>query len=498
MKTPKKPIGLIILDGFGYSDPGSGSPITPQTMPFFFSLLARYPWTTLAASGTAVGLPPGTPGNSAVGHFTLGSGRAIEQPLTEFSRLIHEHKLCSLAVIKKNFTMLAQSGKTLHILGLMSDGGAHSKLEFTTAIIACARRYGITSINVHAILDGRDVPQKSAPQFLEKIDAPVVTIQGRIYAMDRNQDKERLQRGYSVLVNDLNQPEQTWQNALETYYKQGFYDETIPPTQLSTRASIKPGDGIVFVNIRADRDREIYESLKNTHDLSFIVTGINYDNDPNAQTICKTPHADNTLGDYLEQHKIPLFTIAESEKYAHVTYFFNGGREAIRPDETRVIIPSDNPINFVESPAMKAPEITRALTHAVTNNTAEFYLVNYANADMVGHSGDLSATRAAVSILDHQLKQLCDLFMPLGGTLYITGDHGNAEDKSHHNPAHTTNPVYFLVVSEPPCDKKILSGMQTLADVKDVIIKNSFCRKIPLARGPQGAFGIFTYPNFHK
>lgn len=474
MNKAKKPVALIILDGFGYKITTKNNAITQQTMPFFFSLLDSYPWTTLQASGTSVGLPAGTPGNSSVGHFTLGAGQIIQQPLTEFSLLIQKHTLCTLPVIQKNFTHLAQTGKTLHILGLMSDGGSHSRLEFTQAIIDCARKYKINSIKVHAILDGRDVPQKSASQFLSKIDAPIVTMQGRLYAMDRNHDQQRLECGYAVITQQHANTAQSWQDALDYYYKNGFDDETLPPTQLSADATVQPGDGLVFVNIRADREREIYRLLKNNPDLSFLITGINYDDDPKAETICKNPQAHHTLGDYLEKHAIAQFTIAESEKYAHVTYFFNGGRQAIRPRETRVIIQSDNPINFIHEPAMKAREITRALLQAAHAHSAQFYLVNYANADMVGHSGDLSATKKAVSVLDEQLKELYRIFVQeLGGTLYITGDHGNAEDKNNHNPAHTTNPVYFLVVSEPRCDKKILMHMKTVADVKEVIIKNS-------------------------
>ncbi len=475
MNKAKRAVALIILDGFGYNVTIKNSAITQQTMPFFFSLLDSYPWTTLQASGTSVGLPAGTPGNSSVGHFTLGAGQIIQQPLTEFSLLIQKHTLCTLPIIQKNFTQLAQAGKTLHILGLMSDGNSHSRLEFTQAIIGCARKYHIKSLKVHAILDGRDVPQKSAAQFLSKIDAPIVTIQGRLYAMDRNQDQQRLERGYMVITQQrANNTAQSWQDALDYYYKKGFNDETIPPTQLTADATIQPGDGLVFVNIRADREREIYRLLKNNSDLSFLITGINYDDDPKAEAICKTPQAQHTLGDYLEKHAISQFTIAESEKYAHVTYFFNGGRQAIHPNETRVIIESDNPVNFIHEPAMKAGEITRALLHAAHTQTAQFYLVNYANADMVGHSGDLPATKKAARVLDEQLKQLYKVFVQeLGGTLYITGDHGNAEDKSNHNPAHTTNPVYFLIVSNPPCDKKILMHMKTLADAKEVIIKNS-------------------------
>ncbi|MBY0109732.1 MAG: 2,3-bisphosphoglycerate-independent phosphoglycerate mutase [Candidatus Babeliaceae bacterium] len=482
----KKPVGLIILDGFGYRKDLKDNAITPKTMPFFFSLLRKYPWTTLAASGNAVGLPEGIPGNSAVGHFTLGAGKIFEQPLTQFSRMIHDGTFFELPVIKNNFIQLAKTGKTLHIMGLISDGGSHSKVEHTQAVITAAGRYGIKKIVIHAVLDGRDVPQKSAMEFLERIEktvfelpaqtnAEIGTLQGRLYAMDRNENIERLKQAYRVITQEEPHPIQTWQNALENYYGQGFYDETIPPMQLIKDPTIKNGDGFVFVNIRADRSRELYLLLKHTSNLSFLISGIDYQNDSNSLTICTTPNTTNTLNDYLEKQTIKIFSIAESEKYAHITYFFNGGREKNRPNETRVIIQSDNPTTFVHEPAMKAREITHALVQALDHHDAEFYLVNYANADMVGHSGNLEATKKAVGVLDKQLKRLYETFViKHQGTLYITGDHGNAEDKKNSNPAHTTSPVYFLVVSEQPINKNILTTMKTLADVKDVIIKNSF------------------------
>ncbi len=473
MKTLKGPVVLIIFDGFGYRIDATGNAITCATMPFFFSLLDRYPWTTLEASGTAVGLPAGTPGNSAVGHFTLGAGKVVEQPLTQFLRLIEQDKLCSLPSIKKHFTELARTGKALHIIGLMSDGSSHSRLIFTQAMITCARAYGIKNIKVHAILDGRDVPQKSAAQFLSKIDAPIVSMQGRLYAMDRNKDPERINRAYAIISTPEAQHPQTWQTTLEHYYHEGLYDEIIPPTQLSPDAYIEKGDGVVMVNIRADRGRELYDLLKKNTALSFIITGIHYEDTPDEESICTTQQAQNTLGDYLEKHQIPCFTVAESEKYAHVTYFLNGGREAAHPLEKRTVLPSDNPVNFVHEPAMQARAITQTLINEANKNSQQFFIVNYANADMVGHSGNLQATEQAVSVLDEELKKLYDFFVEqCGGTLYITGDHGNAEDKRNNNPAHTTDPVYFVIVSKtaPAIDIK---QAKTLADIKEFIIKNS-------------------------
>jgi 2,3-bisphosphoglycerate-independent phosphoglycerate mutase len=486
MTLLKKPVALIILDGFGYSKNYTDSAITPETMPFFFSLLKEYPWTTLLASGPAVGLPDGVPGNSAVGHFTLGAGKVIEQPLTEFSRLIKENKLIDLPIIKNNFMHLAQTGKTLHLVGLISDGGSHSKVEHTQALITLAGHYGIKRVIVHAILDGRDVPQKSAAQFLERIQetlqalpattvGEIGTLQGRLYAMDRNDNIERLNQAYNTLTQNAPHTTKNYQDALKYYYAQKLYDEIIPPTQLIQDPTIKDGDGLVFVNIRADRGRELYKLLKQNTKLAFLISGIAFDRDSHDQTICHTPHATDTLNDYLSKHNIRIFSIAESEKYAHITYFFNGGRERKSSQETRVIIPSDSPETFIHEPHMKAHEITQTVLKALKNNLADFYLINYANADMIGHTGDLAATKKAVSYLDQQLEKLYNAFIEEHeGTIYITSDHGNAEDKSNHNPAHTTNPVYFAVVSEPHCPPTLLNGISTLADVKDIIIQNSF------------------------
>lgn len=486
MTHQTKPVALIILDGFGYSKNYTNNAITPDTMPFFFSLLHNYPWTTLDASGKAVGLPDGVAGNSAVGHFTLGTGNIIEQPLTEFSRLIKEHKLNDLPVIKKNFMHLAKTGKTLHILGLISDGGAHSKVEHTQAIITAAGIYGIKRIIIHAILDGRDVPQKSAADYLQRIQetikalpstttAQIGTLQGRLYAMDRNENVDRLSQAYNSLTVTLHGNLKSWQEALEYFYTKGLYDEIIPPTQLIQDSTIKDGDGFVFVNIRADRGRELYKLLKHTTKLDFLISGIAYDNDSHDKTICHTRQASDTLNDYLSKKNLRIFSIAESEKYAHITYFFNGGREQKHPQETRVIIPSGNPESFINDPCMKSHEITQTVLKGLKNNLADFYLINYANADMVGHTGDLEATKKAVGYLDQQLEKLYKAFIEQHeGTLYITGDHGNAEDKSNNNPAHTTNPVYFVVVSQDQSSSTLLNGVSTLADVKDIIIQNSF------------------------
>lgn len=463
-----KPVALIILDGFGYAQPSPSNPINPHNMPFFFSLLAQYPWTPLQASGTAVGLLPGMAGNSAVGHFTLGAGKAIEQPLTQLSAMIKDGSLAEQPIIKTRFIQLAESGKTLHILGLMSDGNSHSRLEFTQAMIKIAHDYGIKRVLVHTILDGRDAPQKSAPEFLEKLEGVIATLQGRMYAMDRNDNLERIKKGFDIFTVPSKAQFATWQQALDMYYAQGLYDETIPPTALIDDHIIKDGDGFVFVNIRDDREREITNLLDNDKKLSFIITGINYNNNPRNESICARAVSTTTLNDYLEQKHIKIFSCAESEKYAHITYFFNGGRETDRKDEIRVVIQSDDPVNFATQPAMKAREITAAVTDAVTRDTAQFYLINYANADMVGHTGNLQATAQAVTILDKQLKMLYKkIVVEKGGTLFITADHGNAEDKSHNNPAHTTNPVYFVAVSQQPMT---LPDMKTLADVKNVII----------------------------
>lgn len=488
MNQRKPPLILTILDGFGYSTDYTCSAITPETMPFFFSLLKAYPWTTLAASGSAVGLPEGTPGNSAVGHFTLGAGKIIEQPLTQFSRMIKGHVLGELPVIKNNFTQLARSGAALHIIGLISDGGSHSRIEHTQALITLAGGYGIKKVVVHAILDGRDAPQKSAPEYLQRIDktiqelpatthAEIGTLQGRLYAMDRNGNTDRLRRAYEALTIPVHSElVKSWNQELERSYAQGLYDEIIPPIQLTKDPIIHDKDGLVFVNIRADRERELYQLLKHNKDLSFLISGINYEDDPHDQTICKTPHATDTLNDYLEKRGIKTFAIAESEKYAHITYFFDGGRETDRLNETRVIIQSDDPKNFASEPAMKAAEITKALLEVCEHNNAQFYLVNYANADMVGHSGDREATKRAVGCLDLQLKQLYETFVVKHhGVLFVTGDHGNAEDKCDNNPAHTTNPVYFIVASDPLINKSILEPMKGIADVKDVIIRHFLC-----------------------
>lgn len=492
---------LVILDGFGYRTEKKYNAIAGAHTPTLAYLRDHYPHTLLQASGPAVGLPEGVPGNSEVGHLTIGSGRIIEQSITRIHDLIAQKKLCVHPLIKNNFEALAKTGKTLHLMGLLSDAGAHSHIEHLFALIECAKKYGISRIAIHCFLDGRDTPPQSAQQYLqllqEKIrstpNAVIASIAGRMYAMDRNNEWSRTQATYTMITTQQPPTFESWQQAIDYFYKQNITDEFIPPTQLSNTI-INNGDGVIFFNFRPDRARQLtrafidptFDAFSRPHiKLAFFITPIVYDATLPTQALLQQESDDNALMDMLCQHGYTTFAIAETEKYAHVTYFFNLGRERVYPNETRVIVPSISAQTYKDSPCMRAPEITDQVLASLHNEAKDFYVINYANPDMVGHSGDFAATVKAIECVDKQLGRLYTAIVEkLGGTLYITGDHGNAElmyDEEHAQPhtSHTTNPVEFFFVNQSVKDTSTLLPLKGLKDIAPFILSNMGLSKKP-------------------
>lgn len=483
----KKPVALIILDGFGYRKDPQYNAIAQAHMRNFSAWLLEYPHTLLEASGTAVGLPNHMPGNSMVGHLTLGAGRVLEQPLTMLNQEIADGSFFKNPLLIKRFQQLKSTGGTLHIMGLLSDGGSHSYEEHLYALLRMARQQGLTNIVVHAFLDGRDVPPRSAAHYLEHLDAVfkeigcgiLGTIHGRAYAMDRAGRQEYLQKSYDVLTQPHKGQFATWQDALEYYYAQGLKDEIIPPTTLVTNCYMKQGDGLIFFNIRADRARGIMHLFLERHypALLWIITGVKYSPDEHADVLCPLSIAQHTLLDMLEGAHKTTFVIAESEKYAHVSYFFNGGRDIVHSHEMRIVVPSIAPEKFVEHPEMCAPEITDSLLRSLTKNPRDFYLVNYANPDMIGHTGDFDATVKAIKCIDIQLERLyTQIVEKMNGTLFIVADHGKAEemfDSASQQPrtAHTTNPVYFIMMQKELKHHPTILPLHGLADVAPFILQ---------------------------
>ncbi len=490
----KHPTALIILDGFGYRKEKEYNAIAQAQTPHLDGWFAHYPHTLLNASGTAVGLPDAVIGNSEVGHITIGTGRIIEQPITILNNAIADRSFFKNPTLVHALTTLRKTGNALHIMGLLSDGNVHSEARNLYAFIDAAHQHGIKYLYIHPFLDGRDAPPKSARTYLDQLDnaltafeyGSIGSIHGRFYAMDRDNHWDRTQKSYNVLTENQDYPPRPWQDVLESQYAQGITDEFIVPTQIDPTSTIQKGDGVIFFNVRPDRARQITACFVDPHfnhfpvkklNLTCFVTPVDFGN--NLKTNGMYPHtsAKNTLKDVLAHNGKTIFSIAETEKYAHVTYFFNDGREEAERHETRVIIPSLPTQNYLDNPQMSAPQITHAVLESLTTNPGDFYLINYANADMVGHSGDLQATIRAVECLDEQLSKLYEVIVKkMHGTMYITADHGNAEDKydpisKQPRTAHTANPVPFLMIQDGlQPDTKL--PLTQLSDVAPWILEN--------------------------
>lgn len=470
------PIALVILDGFGYRTEKEYNAIASAHTPTFDKLWNTYPHTTLCASANAVGLLPNYIGNSEVGHLTLGAGRIIQQPVALINQAIDDKTFFKNKILIHNLDKVAKSGKTLHIIGLLSDAGVHSHEKHLYAYLEAAQQYDIKKIVIHAILDGRDVPPKSAEKYLQKLSDYIAnkpniilgSIHGRFYAMDRDHNWERTDTSVDILTKAHTANTQTWQDVLQKQYQENISDEFITPTLLTPESTIQPSDGIIFINFRPDRARQLTERLLELP-LAFLITPVSYNNKLNTQVLFNKQQIKDTLLDVLHEHNKKVFTIAETEKYAHVTYFFAGGREQQYPNETRVLIPSIVTKTYIDHPCMSAKEITQAAMESLEYNPQDFYLINYANPDMVGHSGDFDATVKAIECVDQQLEKLYNqIVQKMNGTLLVTADHGNAElmfDQSTGQPhtAHTTNPVPFIAVSEHPEKLSALKGIANIA-----------------------------------
>ena len=497
----KVPTLLLILDGLGFRKEKKYNAVQQAHTPTLDYLKEHYPHTLLEASGPAVGLLPGMMGNSEVGHLTMGSGRIIKQPVTQLHELINSQQLVKHELIKKSFTQLAQSGKTLHLIGLLSDAGVHSHIKHLFSFIDYAHHYGIKSIAIHPFLDGRDTPPQSAETFLQQLEdhiknipeAYISSICGRFYAMDRNKEWDRTEKAYNMLTTPEQIKFSSWKKALKYYYDQNITDEFIPPTQLTHEGIVKDKDGILFFNYRPDRARQLTAAFiqpefplfpRKEIKLAFFITPTRYDATLPTQAILPEQKIQNTLMEVLCKNNLSTFSIAETEKYAHVTYFFNAGREQLFPSEQRKIIPSITTDTYKDIPEMQAKKITETVLHSLKTDPQDFYLINYANPDMVAHSGNFEATKKAVECVDEQVKKLYEQVVEkMNGTMYVTADHGNAEqmwDEEHNQPhtSHTNNPVEFIDVNQALKDKNIKLSLKELQDIAPLILKN-FKIKIP-------------------
>jgi 2,3-bisphosphoglycerate-independent phosphoglycerate mutase len=473
-----RPVVLAVLDGWGCREATHGNAIAAANVPHWRALLERWPHTTLQASGEAVGLPKGIMGNSEVGHMNLGSGRIVPQGVTIIDHAIASRVLGENETLRRATRHVARTGGSLHLMGLLSDGCVHSSIGHLFALIDAAVAAGVP-IAVHCFLDGRDTPPRSAAVYVEQLEAKlravgragsIASVVGRYYAMDRDRRWERTQRAYDLLANGRAEHRASDSAAaVRDAYARGENDEFVTPTIVGQHRPIEDGDAFVFFNFRPDRARQLTTAFNAGtslyYDDGFGVFASKRYNDPFFATMTKydeeytnpvlfgpRPQYD-TFGEILAREGLRQLRLAETEKYAHVTYFFNGGREDQFEGESRELIPSDRSVPTYDlAPAMRAREITDAAVKAIESGEYDAIVMNYANADMVGHTGKWKPTIEAVEVVDDCLARLAETTLRANGLLAITADHGNAEEEidADGNPvtAHTTNPVPFVLIAK--------------------------------------------------
>ena len=476
MKPPIRPVLLAILDGWGEAPASPGNAVHLARTPNMDRWRQQYPFTTITAHNGAVGLPEGQMGNSEVGHMHLGAGRVIYQDFTRINRAVADGEFFSNPAINQLIDSLEESGGALHLLGLVSDGGVHSHLDHLIAILELAARRNFRRVYVHAFMDGRDTPPKSGIDHLgtlvaaaEKCGAgEVATVCGRYYAMDRDQRWDRVALAWEAVVEG--RAEHTVSDPLSAVrqaYERAETDEFIKPTVVvdpagQAKAMIRDGDGVVFFNFRADRARQLTRALirpdfsgfavARQPKLAGLVTMTRYEKDFDLPVAFPPQSLEHILGEEVSRHGLAQLRIAETEKYAHVTYFFNGGREEPFPLEDRALIPSPREVATYDlKPEMSAPQVTEELLRRLSATAYGLVVLNFANCDMVGHSGVLAAAIKACETVDHCIGRVVEAFTAAGGVVLITADHGNAEEMINLKTggpmtAHTCNPVPLLLI----------------------------------------------------
>jgi 2,3-bisphosphoglycerate-independent phosphoglycerate mutase len=434
-------VALVILDGWGCAPAGPGNAVSLAKTPVFDRLWERYPHTTIAASGEAVGLPPGQMGNSEVGHLTIGSGRILFQDLMRVNKAIEDGSLFENEVLRSAF----ERGNHVHLLGLVSYGGVHSHIDHVRALL----RFAPEKTWLHAFTDGRDVSPHSAVRDLAELPAErIATVVGRYYAMDRDERWERTERALAAIVRGEGVHADDPVAAVRASYETGVTDEFIEPIVLEGRPRLEPGDTAIFFNFRPDRGRQLSRRLL---DAGFdLTTMTRYGDDLDCPTVFPEQLVTETMAEVLSRHGVRQLHAAETEKYAHVTYFFNGGREDEWPGETRILVPSPREVGtYDKKPEMSAAELARRFAAEVGGGYG-FGVVNFANPDMVGHTGVIPAVVRAVEVADAALGAVVEAAERAGGVALITADHGNAEtmleaDGFSPHTAHTSNPVPLIV-----------------------------------------------------
>ena len=481
---------LMILDGWGIGDHGKDDVIFNTPTPYWDYLLKTYPHSQLQASGENVGLPDGQMGNSEVGHLNIGAGRVVYQDLVKINLACCDNSIMKNPEIVSAFTYAKENGKNIHFMGLTSDGGVHSSLDHLYKLCDISKEYGVENTYIHCFMDGRDTDPKSGKGFIEQLEAhcaksagKIASIIGRYYAMDRDKRWERVKEAYDLLVNGIGVKATDMAQAMQQSYDEGITDEFIKPiVNANVDGTIKEGDVVIFFNYRNDRAKELTVVLTQQDMPEAGMHTI-----PGLQYYCMTPYdasfkgvhilfdkenVMNTLGEYLAAKGLQQLHIAETEKYAHVTFFFNGGRETPYNNEDRILVPSPKVATYDLKPEMSAYEVKDKLVAAINENKYDFIVVNYANGDMVGHTGIYDAIEKAVVAVDACVKETIEAAKAQGYEAIIIADHGNADHALNEdgtpNTAHSLNPVPCVYVTENK-DAKVENGR--LADVAPTILK---------------------------
>lgn len=491
MTIKKRPTMLMILDGYGMNKNTAGNAIAAARKPHLDEIFAAYPKTTLKACGLAVGLPDGQMGNSEVGHLNIGAGRIVYQELTRITKAIEDGDFFQNTAFLKAVDHVKKTGGTLHLQGLLSDGGVHSHIKHLMALIDLAKRQHIEKLCVHCFLDGRDVPPRCAGTYIEQLEAymketglgTIGVISGRYYAMDRDKRWERVEKAYHALTLGEGEHAPTGAAAVAAAYERDENDEFVLPTVVEGAAPVSDGDAIIMYNFRPDRAREITRTFvdpdfngfprrKKVDNLCYICM-TQYDAQMPNVTIAYPPeHLTNTLGEYAADLGLTQLRIAETEKYAHVTFFFNGGVEAPNRNEDRILVPSPKVVTYDLQPQMSAPEVTEKVLEAIDTDKYDLIILNFANADMVGHTGVMEAAVKAIETLDACVPQIVTAVLAKDGQILLTADHGNADVMTDAEgnvvTAHSLNEVPLIHIAREP---KPLKDGGRLCDIAPTLLK---------------------------
>ncbi len=487
----KHPGLLIIRDGWGVSDKLKGNAVKLADPQCYKRLLNQHYWTNLEPGGEAVGLPEGQMGNSEVGHMNIGSGRTVYQDLPRINRDLENGEFEKQPAMSAFLKNSIRNGR-VHLIGLMSDGGVHSHQNHFYGVLEILKRFEVDDVFIHVITDGRDTLPKSGIKFINDLEkkmkflkiGQIATISGRYFAMDRDKNWDRTKKSYDAIVSGIGQHSKTSVACLETSYDNGVTDEFIEPTIINSKGCIKSGDSVLFMNFRPDRARQISFALENNNFTEFDVRDLAlnftvmtpYSSDLHVPVIYSKENLKNTIAEVFSNNGMQQFKIAETEKYAHVTYFMNGGYEQEFDGETHKIIPSPKVATYDLQPEMSADEVTKSLLQAIESRKYDFLAVNYANPDMVGHTGNLEAAIKAVHVVDKCVEELLRAMASVGGSTFITADHGNLDEMIDHDTGqsltnHSLNKVDFIHVPRPGDKRfgKLKSGGK-LADIAPTML----------------------------